>query len=735
MANRVKEDERNERIIRNLLKLPDNRRCINCNSLGPQYVCTNFWTFVCTNCSGIHREFTHRVKSVSMAKFTSQEVSALQGGGNARAKDIYFKEWDPQRHSVPDSSQVERLRDVIKHVYVDRRYAGERSFDKPPRVKMGETGDYENRRIDTYQGGSRSPPYEDEYERRYNDRPSPGGRSDDKNYRNNYDARRSPGYEQENRQRGDYRSPARSGIVNDWQREDRFVNGRRSEDSRSSDGGSKLEIMSPDRQKDLDMSSPPMVRPVRDILGDNLSPLRIEPPKANDGKAAEGSVRTQRTASSSSLASSNGNPAELRRENSGILIDFDAVTEPTVTVAMPQTQQTASGQPNSQRTNPSNVDNWACFDSATEVKVSEATASVNSLESVLSQLSVSAPVPGHMAGNNFMSASAFGNGASSAATVNNFMTLPPGGAPAVAPLGHTSPSSFGSVAPAATPVNNLMAFPPVGAPAAAPGSASVFPINGVNSFFKVADNEQWPGMHPQQHSNFLATGSQSSAQPSTPPLGGAQPWNSSLASNTRGLSSITSAQASQAISKPTPEVASAVVTQLSPVGVKPTGRTELPEDLFHATCSPPFVPLPGWQTGPPHGFGFTMPYNTAMPMPTFLQSSKSTNPFDLTNETAPVQAPSFPPMASYPSAMPPQSSYPSAMPSQALAPSYALATPPSAYMGQQVPNSPSRQQVAVGFGSGGAAFGSLSSNQQLSGIYSAAATPNALSSVGGNPFG
>lgn len=28
------------------------------------------------------REFTHRVKSVSMAKFTSQEVNALQEGGN-----------------------------------------------------------------------------------------------------------------------------------------------------------------------------------------------------------------------------------------------------------------------------------------------------------------------------------------------------------------------------------------------------------------------------------------------------------------------------------------------------------------------------------------------------------------------------------------------------------------------------------------------------------------------------
>jgi hypothetical protein len=33
MAGRVKEDEKNEKIIRSLLKLPENKRCINCNSL------------------------------------------------------------------------------------------------------------------------------------------------------------------------------------------------------------------------------------------------------------------------------------------------------------------------------------------------------------------------------------------------------------------------------------------------------------------------------------------------------------------------------------------------------------------------------------------------------------------------------------------------------------------------------------------------------------------------------
>lgn len=33
MASRVKEDERHEKILRGLLKLPANKRCINCNNL------------------------------------------------------------------------------------------------------------------------------------------------------------------------------------------------------------------------------------------------------------------------------------------------------------------------------------------------------------------------------------------------------------------------------------------------------------------------------------------------------------------------------------------------------------------------------------------------------------------------------------------------------------------------------------------------------------------------------
>ncbi|GER38003.1 ARF GAP-like zinc finger-containing protein ZIGA4, partial [Striga asiatica] len=90
------------------MKLPPNRRCINCNSLGPQYVCTNFSTFVCLICSRIHREFTHRVKSLSMAKFTSQEVDAavISYSLYNASTTCKGKSWDPEKQRLPDNRHV-----------------------------------------------------------------------------------------------------------------------------------------------------------------------------------------------------------------------------------------------------------------------------------------------------------------------------------------------------------------------------------------------------------------------------------------------------------------------------------------------------------------------------------------------------------------------------------------------------------------------------------------------------
>ena len=40
------------------------------------------------------REFSHRIKSISMAKFTSAEVSALQAGGNEVILRILESVWN-----------------------------------------------------------------------------------------------------------------------------------------------------------------------------------------------------------------------------------------------------------------------------------------------------------------------------------------------------------------------------------------------------------------------------------------------------------------------------------------------------------------------------------------------------------------------------------------------------------------------------------------------------------------
>ncbi|KAE8669156.1 putative ADP-ribosylation factor GTPase-activating protein AGD14-like isoform X3 [Hibiscus syriacus] len=342
-------------------------------------------------------ENSHRLKSLSMGKFTSQEVAALQEGKNQHAKEIYFKEWIL---SVILLLTAAMWRGFIKHVYVDRRYSGQENYDKPPRGKMDDKEDfYENKRIDGYQGGSRSPPNEDTYDRRYSDRSSPGGRNDDRNSRYGSDERRHPGYDQESRQYGDYRrSPTRPEVVNDWRQEDRFRNERKAEDCIVSDKDSKLEGRSPEHPKES--FSPPIVRPVREILGENVIPLCVsEPPKANGGRTV-GCPQTQRIASSSSLGSS---------------------VAPTVT----RTRQTTATQSIVQPPTFTNDNNWASFDLPRQTNVSQA-PNVNTLDAVRSQL-VPASVPGQI------QALPFGAGPPASAPVSNFSTLPPTDALTAAP--------------------------------------------------------------------------------------------------------------------------------------------------------------------------------------------------------------------------------------------------------------------------------------------------------------
>ncbi|TYI02324.1 hypothetical protein ES332_A11G259500v1 [Gossypium tomentosum] len=291
---------------------------------GPQYVCINFWTFVCMACSGIHREFTHRVKSVSMSKFISQEVEALQNGGNQHARDIYLKDWDMQKHRLPDSSNPNKIREFIKNVYVDRKYAGGKTSDKPRR-DMQSLGNQEDnrRRPSSYHSYSESPPYDYQYE--------------DRRYGKQVAATlsRKPGSD-----RGFYVRKASSfiyspGHSSDHSFEDRFANegsAPRVSDYSVSSGGDtfKSGTGSPNFQKEVVFGSP-NYQPQTDILSEDArhqtSNLFVDP---NSKKDAAGISHPQRTKSLGSFGSIDKNSMSVKYCNSDIGLDVFSEPEQNV---------------------------------------------------------------------------------------------------------------------------------------------------------------------------------------------------------------------------------------------------------------------------------------------------------------------------------------------------------------------------------------------------------------------
>nr|CAD1829517.1 unnamed protein product [Ananas comosus var. bracteatus] len=310
-----REEERNEKIIRGLMKLPPNRRCINCNSPSVQYVCMDFWTFVCATCSGIHREFTHRVKSVSLGKFNRQEVEALQKGGNQRAREIYLKDWDMQRMRLPDNSNVEKIRDFIRSVYVNKKYAGGRSSERVPRdLENLKNHEEDVRRASSYHSYSQSPPYDDQYEdRRYGKQASM--------------LSRRPGSDRaiyEGRLRSFIFSPGR---MRENMYEDRFANessGSRFSDFSLSSASDQFryDAKSPSSQ-DTGYHSPP-VHQLRDVFIEDQPKILNQHSDVVARRDLDGIQRPQRTASSGSFGSLESSTLSRKSVDSCSIVDVAA---------------------------------------------------------------------------------------------------------------------------------------------------------------------------------------------------------------------------------------------------------------------------------------------------------------------------------------------------------------------------------------------------------------------------
>jgi hypothetical protein len=96
-------------------------------------------------CSGIHREFGHKIKGISLSDWTLREVESIEQGGNDRAREIWLATSAKTQISEADRAEPDKIREFIRQKYVEKLWwkqcseYGENS-QKYPAVNGGAKG-------------------------------------------------------------------------------------------------------------------------------------------------------------------------------------------------------------------------------------------------------------------------------------------------------------------------------------------------------------------------------------------------------------------------------------------------------------------------------------------------------------------------------------------------------------------------------------------------------------------
>ncbi|KAL1409800.1 Protein gts1 [Vanrija albida] len=114
--------QRIQRQLEDVLKLPGNDRCADCHASSPRWASVNLGIFLCVTCASVHRKMgTHRsrVKSVTLDEWTRDQVQGMKETGNIKSNAVYNP--DERKHCPPaNTSSDERDSELAK--YIRRKY-------------------------------------------------------------------------------------------------------------------------------------------------------------------------------------------------------------------------------------------------------------------------------------------------------------------------------------------------------------------------------------------------------------------------------------------------------------------------------------------------------------------------------------------------------------------------------------------------------------------------------------
>jgi hypothetical protein len=108
--------------VNDMRKFPANKKCFECGEIGTTYIVPDFGVFVCSICAGIHREFNHRVKGLSMSNFSQAELDLLKTQGNEACQRTWMARYNPRDFPQPSPKETQRIKDFIRLKYRERRW-------------------------------------------------------------------------------------------------------------------------------------------------------------------------------------------------------------------------------------------------------------------------------------------------------------------------------------------------------------------------------------------------------------------------------------------------------------------------------------------------------------------------------------------------------------------------------------------------------------------------------------
>ncbi|UZJ52026.1 hypothetical protein CBS101457_001346 [Exobasidium rhododendri] len=117
------QNDANAKTLRALVKLPENKVCVDCKRNDPRWASWNIGCFLCIRCSGIHRSMgTHisKVKSIDLDIWTPEQMASVQQWGN-KLCNLYWEAHLKAGH-IPPEHKVESF---IRSKYETRRWAKE----------------------------------------------------------------------------------------------------------------------------------------------------------------------------------------------------------------------------------------------------------------------------------------------------------------------------------------------------------------------------------------------------------------------------------------------------------------------------------------------------------------------------------------------------------------------------------------------------------------------------------